>query len=102
MDIIENEISYLVEAKTCGCNERGKSVSYHFIESTHSLCMNKVELISAQIQACEGLLKYAKEIDETILLKDEITRLRLVLDMVQYLKSMCKENLFGSIRFTPI
>lgn len=46
--------------------------------------MNKVELISAQIQACEGLLKYAKEIDETILLKDEITRLRLALDMVQY------------------
>ena len=84
MNIIENEIPYLVEAKTCGCNERGKSVSYHFIESTHDLCMNKVELISAQIQACERLLKYAKEIDESLLLKDEITRLRLALDMIQY------------------
>ena len=24
MNIIENEIPYLVEARTCGCNERGK------------------------------------------------------------------------------
>jgi len=61
MNIIENEIPYLVEARTCGCNERGKSVSYHFIESSHALCMNKVELISGQIQACERLLKLAKE-----------------------------------------
>ena len=84
MNIIENEIPYLVEAKTCGCNERGKNVSYHFIESTHGLCMNKMELLSEQIQACERLLRYAKDIDENLLLKDEITRLRLALDMIQY------------------
>jgi len=84
VNIIENEIPYLVEAKTCGCHERGKSVSYHFIESTHGLCLNKVELISAQIQACERLLNYSRDIDESLLLKDEITRLRLALDMIQY------------------
>ena len=33
MNIIESESPYLVEARTCGCKERGKSVSYHFIES---------------------------------------------------------------------
>ena len=66
MNIIENEIPYLVEARTCGCNERGKSVSYHFIESSHALCMNKFELISGQIQACERLLKIAKEDGEII------------------------------------
>ncbi|HET6590959.1 MAG TPA: hypothetical protein VFG45_12445 [Candidatus Nitrosocosmicus sp.] len=84
MNIIENEIPYLVEAKTCGCNERGKSVSYHFIESTHGLCLDKIELMSAQIQACERLLKYAKDEQERILLKDEIAHLRLALDMIQY------------------
>lgn len=84
MNIIENEISYLVEAKTCGCSERRKSVSYHFIESTHALCIDKVELISAQIQACERLLKYAIDEQDLMLLKDEIMRLRLALDMVQY------------------
>ena len=84
MNIIENEIPYLVEAKTCGCNERGKSVSYHFVESTHGLCLDKIELMSAQIQACDRLLKYSKDEQERILLKDEITRLRLALDMIQY------------------
>lgn len=84
MNIIENEIPYLVEARTCGCNERGKSVSYHFLESIHGICMNKTELLSAQIQACERLLKFAKDIDESCLLGDEIDHLRLALDMMQY------------------
>ena len=84
MNIIENEIPYLVEARTCGCNERGKSVSYHFIESSHALCMNKVELISGQIQACERLLKLAKEDGEIVLLKDEISKLKLALELTQH------------------
>lgn len=83
MNIIENEIPYLVEARTCGCNERGKSVSYRFIESSHALCMNKVELISGQIQACERLLKAAKEDGEIGLLGDEIFKLKLVLEIIQ-------------------
>ncbi|MBA2268915.1 MAG: hypothetical protein H0W19_11380 [Nitrosopumilus sp.] len=84
MNIIENEIPYLVEAKTCGCNERGKSVSYHFIEASHGLCMDKVELMSAQIQACERLLKLAKEDGEIFLLRDEISKLKTALEMIQY------------------
>ena len=83
MNIIENEIPYLVEARTCGCNERGKSVSYRFIESSHALCMNKVELISGHIQACERLLKSAKEDGEIGLLGDEISKLKLVLEIIQ-------------------
>lgn len=84
MNIIENEIPYLVEAKTCGCKERGKSVSYHFLESSHSLCLEKGELMLAQIQACERLLKYAKDEEEIKVLKEELTKLRLALDLVRY------------------
>ncbi len=84
MNIIESEIPYLVEARTCGCKERGKSVSYHFIESSHSLCLGKGELIFAQIQACERLLKYTKEDDEVTTLKDEIAKLKLALDLIRY------------------
>ena len=74
----------MVEAKTCGCTERGKSVSYHFIESSHSLCLDKGELILSQIQACERLLKYSKDDDETVVLKDEISKLKLALDLIKY------------------
>jgi hypothetical protein len=84
MNIIENETPYLVEARTCGCKERGRTVSYHFIESSHSLCLEKSELMLAQIQACERLLKYTKNDDEINVLKEEISKLRLVLDLVRY------------------
>ena len=84
MNIIESEIPYLVEARTCGCKERGRSVSYHFLESTHSLCLEKGELMLAQIQACERLLKYAKDEEEIKVLKEEISKLRLALDLVRY------------------
>lgn len=84
MNIIENEIPYLVEAKTCGCKERGKSVSYHFLEPSHSLCLGKGELMLAQIQACERLLKYAKDEEEIDVLKEEISKLRLALDLIRY------------------
>jgi len=84
MNIIESEIPYLVEARTCGCKERGRSVSYHFIESSHSICLEKGELLLGQIQACERLLEYAKDDGEIDVLKEEITKLRLALDLVRY------------------
>ncbi len=84
MNIIENEVPYLVEAKTCGCTENGKSVSYHFIESTHSLCLNKGELMLGQIKACERLLKYSKDDTEAFVLRDEMTKLKLALDLIRY------------------
>ena len=84
MNIIESESPYLVEARTCGCKERGKSVSYHFIESSHSLCLGKGELLLAQIQACERLLKYTKDDEEITVLKYEIAKLKLVLDLIRY------------------
>ena len=84
MNIVESETPYLVEARTCGCKEMGRSVSYHFIESAHSLCLRKGELILAQIQACERLSKYTKDKEEIRLLKDEISNLRLALDLIRY------------------
>ncbi len=84
MNIIENEIPYLVEAKTCGCKERGKSISYRFLESSHNLCLEKGELMLAQIQACERLLKYAKDQEEIDVLNEEMAKLRLALDLMRY------------------
>lgn len=84
MNIIESEIPHVVEAKTCGFNKGGKRISYHFIESSHNLCLEKSELLLAQIQACERLLKYGKENEEFSVLTDEIAKLRLALNLVRY------------------
>lgn len=83
MNIIKNETPYLVEARTCGSKERGKSVSYHFIESSRSLCVDKVELMLGQIQACERL-EISKDNGENVLLIDEISNLKLALEMILF------------------
>jgi len=72
-----------VEAKTCGCKNK-KSISYHFIEPAHSLCLDKRELVLAQIQACERLLNYSRDELELTTIKKEITDLKLALDMLHY------------------
>ena len=72
-----------MEAKTCGCKNK-KSISYHFIESSHRLCLDKRELVLAQIQACERLLKYSRDELELTTIKEEITDLKLALDLLHY------------------
>ena len=83
MNIVKTEQQLFIEAKTSG-NYDKKSVSYHLIESSHSLCLSKIEIISAQIQACERLLQYA--IDETDLttIEKEILELKFALDLVNF------------------
>ena len=87
MNISESETPLLVEAKTYGhkSDAKGKRrVSYQFIESFHSLCLDKRELLNAQIQACERLSKYVKDKADLKALQLEITELRMALDMLHY------------------
>ena len=84
MNIIKTEIPFIVEAKTTGCHEKkNRGITYHFIESAHTLCMDKEELLNSQIQSCERLLdKPEKEGDQDII-QNEITKLNLALDAGQ-------------------
>ena len=61
MNIVETETPFVVEAKTSNCKNQERNISYQFIESAHSLCFDKREIILAQIQACERLFKYTKD-----------------------------------------
>ncbi len=51
----------------------------------------------AQIQACERLLKYAKEAEEIDVLKDEIAKLRLALDLVDTNKYLINDMIIHSV-----
>jgi len=83
MNIINSETPIIVEAKTCGYNNE-RIVSYKFIESLHDLYIDKKEIIVAQIQACERLLKYVKDEIDSITIKKEISELKLALDLIHY------------------
>jgi hypothetical protein len=70
MNINKTETPFLVEAKSTGGNcRKNRNITYHFIESAHTLCLNKEELRQAQLKACQRLLKlpYEKEDDRTLL-----------------------------------
>jgi len=71
----------MVTAKTCGCKDK-QSVTYNFSESFHSLCLDKKDILEAEIQGCEKLLKYASEESTRAVIEKEIMVLRMALDML--------------------
>jgi hypothetical protein len=56
MNGAEKENQFEMEAKTLN-HKKKRNIIYSFVDSYHSLCLDKKEIILAQIQACERLLK---------------------------------------------
>jgi hypothetical protein len=86
MHITESEVPVKVVAKTCGCKEKSnnadRKVTYSFVVDYHNLCIDKKDIISAELEACERLLKHtADEIDKNII-ETEITELKMTLDLM--------------------
>ena len=82
MNIVQKENeSIVVVAKTCGRQRTGSKVTYTFVDQTHALCHDKKDIIQAEIEACERLLKYAEESDEKVIEK-ELVDLRMALDLM--------------------
>ena len=60
-----------IEAKTCGCKENGITIAYSFIDSYHSLCLDRKDIMLWQLDACERLLKYTTdEMDRSAIIKE--------------------------------
>jgi hypothetical protein len=84
MNIIKTEIPFIVEAKSTGSYEKkNRIITYHFLESAHTLCLDKVELLKAQLRACERLLMEPKEKEDKNIIQNEITKINLALKAIQ-------------------
>ena len=82
LNIANVESSSCIEAKTCGCREKSVKIAYSFVDSYHTLCLDKKDIMLDQIQACERLLKYTTdETDKSALIK-EIAELKMTLDLL--------------------
>jgi len=77
------EADYDIVAKTCGCKDMKRKVTYSFVDSYHSLCRDKKDIILSEVLACERLLKYTREENDKILLGKEVEELKLALDLLQ-------------------
>ena len=82
MSIAKIEIPFMIGAKTIDYDNR-KSISYYFLEYAHSLCFDKIEIISAQIQACKRLLNYTNDEVDMATIEKESGRLKFALDLHQ-------------------
>ena len=89
MNVIETEQPSSIIAKMCGCKKGNitKKVSYKFVDSYHSLCLDKRDIIFEELNACERLLKYSKDynIDDEIekkAIESEIAYLKMILDLM--------------------
>lgn len=80
MNIVHPQ-SNMVIAKTCGCKEKNK-VTYAFSDESHGLCHDKKDVIEAEIQACERLLKYTEDVSEKSAIEKEIAELKTALDLM--------------------
>jgi len=83
VNIARTEADYDMVAKTCGCKDTERKVTYSFVDSYHSLCRDKKDIILSEIQACERLLKYTRDDNDKIILEKEIAELKLALDLSQ-------------------
>jgi hypothetical protein len=82
LNIIESEAPYEITAKTCGCKDNGRKVIYSFVESFHNLSKDKKDIIISEIQACERLRKYARDELDKKVIEDEISDLKMALDLL--------------------
>ena len=62
--------------------EKNKKVTHTFIDSYHSPCLDKKDIISAEIEACNRLSKYTRDERDNEIIKKEIAELKMSLDLI--------------------
>jgi hypothetical protein len=82
MNIAEPEQPVKLIAKTCGCKGTATKVTYSFIDTYHSLCVDKKDIISSELGACESLLEHTTDQRDRKSIETEITELKMALDLM--------------------
>jgi hypothetical protein len=59
-----------------------QKVTYSFIDAYHSLCLDKKDIILAELEACTKLLKYAIEETDKKTIEREIFELKTAIDLM--------------------
>lgn len=77
----ENE-SVVIIAKTCGSKNAGRKVTYALAEETDALCLDKKDIIQAEVEACEKLSKYIRDESDRKAIERELSELRMALDLL--------------------
>jgi hypothetical protein len=83
MNITGSEVPALVVAKTCrGSRGNSRHVTYSFVDPYHEQTLDKKEILLAELQACERLLKYVADRVDREAVEKEISDLKNILDLM--------------------
>ena len=83
MNIINSEEPYEIVAKTCGCKNQNRKVTYSFVDTYHGLSKDKKDIIISEIEACERLRDYSRDEVDRDVIKTEIAELKMTLDLLR-------------------
>jgi len=81
MNLADSETSVTIVARTFGCTEKRK-VSYALLQGYHDLCLDEKDIVSAQLEVFERLLKYTADQNDCDALEQEIKKLKMALDLM--------------------
>lgn len=79
MNIARGE-DQLIEARTCGDNNR--SIAYKFMDGFHNLCIDKKDIIQAEIGACQMLLRACRDNESRKTVEKEIRNLKMAMNLM--------------------
>ena len=82
MNIAYMETPLQIEAKACGCREKGITIAYSFVDSYHSLCLDRKDIMLGQLHACERLLNYTTDVTDKSAVLKEIAEIKMTLDLL--------------------
>jgi hypothetical protein len=83
MNISETEAPIKLVAKTCSREDKNKNkVIYQFVDSYHSLCLDKKDIIYAELRASNKLLKDVSDQEDRKTIESEMAELKMALDLL--------------------
>jgi hypothetical protein len=83
MNLTQTEVPLTIAAKTCSCNKsNSRKVMYTFFDACHILCVDKREIIVAQLEACIRLLEDTFDNTDSKAIEREIAELKMTLDLM--------------------
>ena len=81
MNISTAEVLLKVDAKTCLYKQRYRKVTYSVIDTGGTLYLDNKDIISAQLEACEQLLKYTEVVVDREAIQKEMAELSMILEL---------------------
>jgi len=79
---IANTDTIVMIARTCSCKARVRKVTYAFVDQFYTICLDKKDILQAELEACEKLLKYSRDKIDRCAIESEIGELKTALDLM--------------------